>query len=233
MSEATDIENGRPQLEWDSVGDRGDLNAEVVAQRDRLADAARAARWDDLIGVLDETDEPHGAFMSVNSVRIGGTSGFAPLHQAAWHGANVDIVVDLLERGAWRSLRTTHGETAEDVARRRGHERVADAVALPAEFSSGTRLADMETYLAALITVRARELKKTLRMPQLGPLQEIPAASFYCSIAGMYGGFAYEWLDPDDRTVLQVSSWSRVVGGSGQEHHITDNGIVLVEKGFV
>ena len=69
-------------------------------------------------------------------------------------------------------------------------------------------------------------------MPQLGPLEENPHASFYCSVAGMYCGFSYEWLDPHDRRVLRVRSWSRVVGGSGQEHHITDNGVVLTEEGF-
>jgi hypothetical protein len=43
----------------------------------------------------------------------------------------------------------------------------------------------------------------------------------------------YRWLDPEDRRTLAVESWSRVVGGSGQRHHITGDGVVLVEEGFV
>lgn len=35
------------------------------------------------------------------------------------------------------------------------------------------------------------------------------------------------------RNRLIVESWSRVVGGSGQAHVITESGSVLVEEGFV
>lgn len=219
------------ELHWDSILYRDDLNEELVAYRDRMADAARRGDWPTLFGLLDDEDRAYPALTGINSVRVGGMSGFAALHQAAWHGAD-EVVGALLERGAWRSLRTTKGETAEEIARRRGHDRVAAAVAWSAPSFPDTRLADMETYLSALITVRARQLKKDFRMPQLGPLEEHPDAQFWCPIAGMYGGFAYRWLDPEDRSVLEVSSWSRVVGGSGHRHHITENGATLVEDGF-
>jgi hypothetical protein len=70
-------------------------------------------------------------------------------------------------------------------------------------------------------------------MPQIGPLVEHPEAVFWCGVPGFYGGFAFEWLDKVERTTLTVSSWCRVVGGSGQRHHITAKGAVLVEEGFV
>ena len=45
----------------------------------------------------------------------------------------------------------------------------------------------------------------------------------------MYGGFSMSI----HRGRLIVKSWSRVVGGSGQAHVITESGCVLVEEGFV
>ena len=46
---------------------------------------------------------------------------------------------------------------------------------------------------------------------------------------GMYGGFSLSL----HRGRLFVESWSRVAGGSGQAHVITESGCVLVEEGFV
>lgn len=227
----SDSQDDQLELTWDSTPDREALKDELVAARDRLADAARDARWAEVFALLDEPDP--WPLVDVNSIRVGGASGFAPLHQAAWHGSDDEVVGNLLARGAWRSLTTTAGETAADIARRRGHMRLAERLTKPRPTEFDTRLADLETYLAALITVRTRSLDKAFRMPQLGPLDEHPRARFWCAIAGMYGGFAYRWLDPDDRSVLLVESWSRVVGGSGQRHHVSHDGVVLVEEGFV
>jgi hypothetical protein len=52
-------------------------------------------------------------------------------------------------------------------------------------------------------------------------------------VSGMYGGFSYRLKRSEDEWVLEVSSWCRVWGGSGQEHHITKDGIKLVAEGFV
>jgi hypothetical protein len=47
----------------------------------------------------------------------------------------------------------------------------------------------------------------------------------------MYGGFLYR-LDPaGERSSLDVESWCRVCGGSGQHHRITAAGSVLLEDG--
>lgn len=46
---------------------------------------------------------------------------------------------------------------------------------------------------------------------------------------GMYGGLSTSI----QRNRLVVKRWSRVVGGSGQAHVITESGCVLVEEGFV
>jgi hypothetical protein len=45
----------------------------------------------------------------------------------------------------------------------------------------------------------------------------------------MYGGFDIQLRDG----YLEVTSWCRVVGGSGQRHVITEDGATLVDRGFV
>ena len=219
-----------PGFLWDCITDRSDLHHEVVAIRDRLADAAREGRWADVFAIVDaQTDAQRRDVVTVNSTRVGGR-GWSPLHQAAHHGAGEDVVGEMLRRGAWRSLRSSDGEMPADVAARRGHDRLDER--LHVHLGDEGRLADLETYRAALITVRTRQLGKVWRMPQLGPLVEAPAANAWCPIPGMYGGFSYRWLDDGERRTLDVSGWSRVVGGSGQRHHISGDGVVLVEEGF-
>ncbi|MEJ9077829.1 hypothetical protein WKY82_05350 [Gordonia malaquae] len=56
-----------------------------------------------------------------------------------------------------------------------------------------------------------------------------PLPSMRFAYPGMYGGFNMS-IEVDG---LIVSSWSRVVGGSGQRHAITERGCELVEEGFV
>ena len=100
---------------WPGVLDPTLLKEEVVARNHRLADAAKAGRWAEVFEVLDLS------WVSVNQWRLGGDSWFAPLHQAAWHGASTSVVTGLLERGALRSLPARDGRTPYDVAQARGH----------------------------------------------------------------------------------------------------------------
>ena len=48
------------------------------------------------------------------------------MHHAATQGGAADVVDDLVARGAWRTLRTADGDTAEAIARRLGHIGLAD-----------------------------------------------------------------------------------------------------------
>ena len=56
----------------------------------------------------------------IDSTRPGGSSWYAPLHQAAWYWASIAVAEQLIRLGAWRTHRNTRGERS-DVARRRGH----------------------------------------------------------------------------------------------------------------
>jgi hypothetical protein len=82
-----------------------------------------------------------------------------------------------------------------------------------------------------LITVRTRNYggERPLWLPQVKPLLELHAGrGLWCPVPGMYGGFALTW---DDGAVL-ADSWCRVVGGSGQRHRITPDGVELLEDGL-
>lgn len=219
----------RKELDWDCAISCDQLQPQIVHRRDQLADAARDGRWKDVLALVDDTDFFFHHAITVNSTRIGGRSGFGPLHQAACHGAR-SAAAKLVARGAWLTMRSHTGETPAEVARRRGHDDLScrsEPPQLPLE------LLDLETWLSSLITVRVRPLGGTYRMPQLGPLFEHPDSSFWCAFPGYYDGFAYEWLDKEKRDTLDVTSWSRMIGGSGQRHYITSSGATLVEEGFV
>lgn len=86
------------ELEWDCVIPREQLRPQIVRRRDQLADAARDGRWRDVLSLLDDTDFFFHHAITANSSRVGGRSGFGPLHQAAHHGAR-DAAEGLVDRG--------------------------------------------------------------------------------------------------------------------------------------
>ncbi|MBQ6628288.1 MAG: hypothetical protein IJH65_05660 [Methanobrevibacter sp.] len=53
-------------------------------------------------------------------------------------------------------------------------------------------------------------------------------------VPGMYGGFYYYLYENETGEYeLNVDSWSRICGGSGQTHIITQNKCELIDEGFV
>ncbi|MEA5605245.1 hypothetical protein [Nostoc sp. UHCC 0252] len=96
-------------------------------------------------------------------------------------------------------------------------------------------LLQIEHYFHELIRERARDLidSQKLELPKLAPILNSQDSAHWFPIPGMYGGFSY-WLAVQDQQVALITeSWCRVVGGSGQRHKITDQGIELLEEGFV
>ena len=93
----------------------------------------------------------------------------------------------------------------------------------------------IERHFHEVIRGRAATLidEHNLTLPKLATLLADAESKAWFPIPGMYGGFSY-WLEGEgDQTKLVTSSWSRVVGGSGQRHEITAAGSRLVEEGFV
>ncbi len=209
--------------EWDGATLRTTYREDEVARRDWIADAARDGRWAQLLEVLDTAH--------VNRTRLGGEKGFAPLHQAAWHGAPVEVAQRLIQLGAWRTLRTNEGQTAWNIAAQRGHQHLAE-ILRPAPLHS---LADdvvrgLEKQLHLLIRGRSAELvlQWRLTLPQLAPITELTEPKLWFPVPGQYGGFRIELHGEE----LKVPSWNRVFGGWAQTHRITHDMIQLIEDGW-
>ncbi|MDO4260020.1 MAG: hypothetical protein Q4C87_10940 [Actinomycetaceae bacterium] len=213
-------------IEWPGILDPETLKPHHVERAHRLADAAKSGNWAAVFDIVGATPT-----LSANQWRIGGSSWFAPLHQAAWLGAPVEVVNQLITRGAWRSLRTAEGDRPIDIARRRHHQHLEDALAVPAPNNiEARRFAAWDQRLSDLISERTGHLPPVRIRPV--PTEVIvmePLDHLWFAYPGMYGGFAMSV----HRNRLVVESWSRVVGGSGQAHVITEGGCVLVEQGFV
>ena len=98
---------------WDGVTQVRTLTDEADRTRHALADAAKSGDWQGVFELLSEHRE------WINSTRPGGSAWYAPLHQAAWHGAPVTVVQQLLDSGAWRTHQNARGERPVDVERAR------------------------------------------------------------------------------------------------------------------
>ena len=212
--------------DWPGVTDAAALKPAVVEASHRLADAAKVADWAAVFTLLETSP-----WLGPNAWRITGDSWFTPLHQAAWHGAPVEVVERLVSLGAWRSLRESTGARAVDIATARGHdhllEPLASTDATPAVLR---RYAAWDRHLEALVTERTSSLPAVAHRPVATEVLDVEGLeSLWFAYPGMYGGFSCRV----HRGRLHVESWCRVVGGSGQAHVITEGGCVLVEEGFV
>jgi hypothetical protein len=99
-------------------------------------------------------------------------------------------------------------------------------------------LGAIERRFHELIKERAGNLIQAnkLALPRLSKFSREKQQSdgrVWFPIPGMYGGFAYELVGTGSAAKLVTESWSRVVGGSGQRHEITEKGTILIEEGFV
>lgn len=215
-------------LTWLGAQRRESFYESAVTHRDHLADAARNGDWDRVFELIAAEPE------HVNSTRLGGPSGFAPLHQVAWHGAPAAVADRLVALGAWRTLRNSVGDTPAEIAAAGGDEHLLRSLTPRLSRTvAPSVLAPLEAQLYALILGREYELCRHTRYrpPQLGPLLEEGNFRMWAPVPGMYGGFAIEFSEDADELI--VASWSRIAGGSGQRHRVRPNGFELIEAGFV
>ncbi|KER69915.1 hypothetical protein HR51_20920 [Burkholderia cepacia] len=218
-------------IAWDGITGADLLHDAEVASRHALADAARNGDWATVLDLVATRSA------LVNATRPGGTSLYTPLHQAAYGGAPQEVVAELLRLGAWRMLRDAHGARPVDIAEQRGHRHLIDLLTpQPRRFVPDDTLRDIQRHFHEMILGRIAHLRvDALRLPELEPLLELDAQaeSMWFGVPGMYGGFGYTLRADGAAAVLVSRSWSRVVGGSGQQHEITAHGCTLVEEGFV
>lgn len=215
---------------WDGITRPETLSPEALALRQTFADAAKLYDWPRVFEMVAKDRD------LINSTRPGGSSLFAPLHQASHGGAPAKDVRRLITLSAWRTLRTAQGERPVDVARRKGHDHLLKALEPVYKRRVPPKdLLAIQEHFHTVIRGRAEDLVREhcLRLPVLEPLLELKHPKMWFPVPGMYGGFSY-WLEFDEsRPRLISESWCRVVGGSGQRHVVTVAGSELVDEGFV
>jgi hypothetical protein len=229
---------------WNGVLDPTLDNENAIAARHLLADAAKAGDWKQVLRLLDKPRTP----LTANDWRPGGTAWFTPLHQAAWHGAPTSVAAELVDRGALRSLSDARGRTAFDTRTERNfaefvkakgagtdsHLALRSFLTPPSPTLSPTRINALDSHLGELIDRRIqgvydrRDPRTVLRYPPVGVMHEIPDRRLWFPVPGMHGGFDIHLRDG----YLEVASWCRIWGFSGQRHVITEEGTTLVEQGF-
>ena len=188
---------------WDGVTQAGTLTNKAAVARHALADAAKKGDWSRVLELLSRHPE------WINSSRPGGFAWYAPLHQAAWHGASVDAVQQLIDSGAWRTHQNARGERPVDIADRRGHRHLLGTLA-PMYRHRVPRgvLLKTQTHFHTVIRGRAQRLieEHRLRLPELEPLLELDTPKMWFPIPGMCGGFSYrlEGCPPQARCVKLV-----------------------------
>lgn len=188
-------------------------------------EAARDYQWARLLDLL--THNPG----RINAGGIGGTSGYAPLHQAAHGGAPAEVVQALLELGALRTLRTTSGAQAVDIARQRGHQYLLDLLMpKPTLTFPAAKLAAVEDGVHQVIRTR-EDIQHlldgtTMRFPPLELLTETPGNEIWFPIPGMYGGFHLQLGQVAGEPICIVDSWIRVVEGSEERRLVSAGGVL-------
>jgi hypothetical protein len=215
---------------WDGVSRAESLSEDAKRLRLTLADAAKSFDWGKVLAILVQFPD------LVNSSRPGGTALYAPLHQAAQGGADMDVVQALLGLGAFRSLRNAVGERPVDIARKHARGQLATLLLPVHEQRVPERLLSrLEEHFHSVVRERADNLVREhrLRLPSLEPMLEFGRRKWWFAVPGMYGGFAYWLARVNNEATLVTESWCRVERGSGQRHVITEQGIALVEEGFV
>ena len=217
-------------LVWDGTTQSATLSEAALKVRQELADAAKQTDWAQVLTLVSGDEQ------LVNSVRPDGRSGFTPLHQAAYGNAPLGVIHRLISMNAARTVQNANGERPIDVADRRGHQHLLEALSphLRHNIPHGI-LRRIEENFHAVVAGRVRTLIDThrLRLPQLELLLELERPQMWFPVPGMYGGFSYRFEAFGVDAKLVSESWSRVEGGSGQRHEITSAGSVLVEEGFV
>jgi hypothetical protein len=225
-------------LLWQGILDKSLLDDAVLQSWNRLADGAKAGDWAAVMSLLDDPHKPlkMNYWVNVNQWRPGGKSWFTVLHQAAWHGAPTKVVSRLIKRGALRSLRDAKKRTAYDIAVEHDHPlALRELLRSPPSPLTPERIRALDLHLAEVIDGRIQELyadrnlREILRYPPIEVLHEAPEQHVWFPVPGMYGGFDITLR----QGYLEVLSWCRVAGGSGQAHVITHEGAILVDEEFV
>jgi len=219
--------HGHRCVKWDGVLRRDDYKPGFVRARDQLADAARVARWDRVLELLCVPS----AGLAANHWRVGASRGSRRC-----------------TRPPGTAHRRTRSASSSRWAPRARSPRPTDAPRGSSPQPPGTMTRPAARARAAQ-SRRCRGPRRPRPTPGSAVEQRIrphltcelrpfptallteyePGTRAGFPIPGMYGGSSITLVQDG----LDVESWSRVVGGSGQAHHITTDATALIDEGFV
>ena len=211
------------------------ISDDEAKTRQDLADAAWRGDWPTVFDLVAHYFGPNLYEPHVNCVRIGGTSWYTPLHQAAWHGAAEEVVRRLVRLGAWRTLRNARGERPLDIARRRNHRHLLKCLVPDCKRDvSEEVLLGIQRQFHALIRRLCGKFvdEHKLRLPELDPLLELDDPKMYFRVWGTGYLFGYRLEADGAQTKLISESNNRFVEASELRHEITSTTSKLVASGF-
>lgn len=207
-----------PDVLWDGITKPDTLEVYEATLRNELAAAAKRYEWPKVLSILQKW--PQWA----NATRLGGKSLYTPLHQAAHAGASVEVVTNLLQLGAWRTLRNAHGDRPIDIAIAHGRLHLKDILQpVYCQNVAPPVIAKLQDHFHLVIreVLQGLDREHSLRLPELEVMLEYRPRKFWFNVPGMFGGFSY-WLSHEGvNATLQVNSWCRLEGGAGNRHSIT------------
>jgi len=217
-------------IEWNGITNSKYLDPESAALRHQLADAAKSGDWPQAIEVLSRNPK------LANSTRPEGKALDAPLHQAAYGGAPVEVAEQLIALGAWRSLKNSNGEKPVDIAVERKHGHLVQILTpeYKHQVPSGI-LAEIQKHFHRVILDRVSHLIKqhNIRLPELEPLLELERPHMWFAVPGMMGGFSF-WLEAEgEETKLIAESWSRMDFDSAERCEINAFGSRFVDEKLI
>jgi Ankyrin repeats (many copies) len=221
---------------WQGILKADILPGNEVTVGNRLADFAKNGDWPEVFMVLeDETD-----YVLPYQWRPGGKSWFTVLHQAAWHGASLQVVDKLIKRGALRSLQDAKRRTAFDVAMERGHSHLFKRLHPSQPPVDPFRLSQLDQRLAEFIYqspflvemvdtgnfTAPPDWSKLLRCPPVQILPELRQQRVWFPI-GVDWGFRVTL----HQGFLEVIIWNTKFHVS-LAHIVTADDVILVDEGF-
>ncbi|KAK6354847.1 hypothetical protein TWF696_003979 [Orbilia brochopaga] len=196
--------------------------------RNQLADLAYTGRFDKAIELIQQNDCANSwRLRTADEFDTRPPTGWTTLHQAAiLPTATLSHIERLITLGAYRNLRTLDtNETAYDLAKRHNRPRDILAALKPVNRRglSDETIANLQRGQDEVIMSRVEKLVKEhkFRMPPVEVLIELQEMHFWCPIPGFYGGFHIQMLDDN---CIEMESFCRVVGGSGEKHIVNPDG---------
>ncbi|KAK3090850.1 hypothetical protein FSP39_015218 [Pinctada imbricata] len=167
------------------------VHDDAAKSRQRVADLGYKYQWKKLVKELKKNEHLiNSCLLPVDESTS--PQMYTPLHHAAFGKAPQNVFEVLINFGASKSLKTADGQTAYDIANRKGlDEKVLKMIEVPHEIlENETVIKKMEVGLHKVILERVEKLVKEngQQLPQLSFLYEF--GSFFYPVPGMYGGFS-------------------------------------------